>query len=1049
MSVWEHLAPSYRGEIISVLAQQLQYATLTQFRSLWDYTLCPDEKLFPGVPLGNRAELLEKEVDVSCDGKFALSDDMATYYYLKMATTWLTEDKGLYLFAEALMDSGIWKLDVDATVSQRDALLQHCVSLEAPANYSNPKEWYEIMDKLTASVSSQSTYDKQEAFLKRVTKARFIHSYVKHIRENRETEAGLKSKKTHKQVKGYLWDPTDVQLAYYDNKWVNCTAPYKIAHYRGVYYVAPEDGIGTGYCFTSKDFSRLITFITTRRNAFAYAKLSETTRPYSNWNGALRYLLSRVKATCRGSGDIHRLCEAWGKANAIMLSKMAGPLAKAGTRQLEIDFIDKGYDKEVDLGEHQSSVTCKNPSDTIDCCMVHRILPPPAYDPIGIFSDELALHRGTNPTGKDISEEAEQDYLRWEKYMRFMFIRAFQKKYGYSPGSIKEDYKDTAFGKRYQQKVEKKKSMAVNFDQCHMINLRGCLPYKHRDDDYHLYFEDTGFCPDAASEIKKVHEIDKKKSNQLLYMLYCDTPIDLRQCKKELAEGKPSWSHNFRVGYKCEAAKSASRLFFIGDMTDKILFQELEENISEFITSVDGNAIGISDKQLIQKMAQMVEQANSVADNEGKGFISYDIKAWSPHMSPRFQRSQFEFWAEVFNQPHVGNLQLIYDNAVIYLSTLHWYAKYKLQGANLEGMNGKMLTFGHVCVMGSAVLKAKEKKVLDRKEVISLLALIDDGLASVIAERKRLKVLIPQLAEINRLVYQAVGLEMKLSKSFLSDRMSVFLNLYSFGGAKVMNAAKVFIKLGISNKAEHVSMPERLREIHSWTLSANKNGANWYTSHLCYLWECIRLIYAADRESPPMGLPGAFQLYMPVALGGYGIIPFHLCNATVGRLPISEAVTFLRVVSKALPDMRYLYGLMLNKSIRLKTGASIIRSPQTFQSADAHLVEMRMTATLERHVSKLNSGCYVGELFTLYSEDRLHQLGQNLIDLVQRQSLVSIDRLYNCTPERAISTIISKFRKSSSVTEMLGKKTVTKIIKLDRSEVLRINRSWAILTTYL
>jgi len=301
----------------------------------------------------------------------------------------------------------------------------------------------------------------------------------------------------------------------------------------------------------------------------------------------------------------------------------------------------------------------------------------------------------------------------------------------------------------------------------------------------------------------------------------------------------------------------------------------------------------------------------------------------------------------------------------------------------------------------------------------------------------------------NTKIQQYNDLEMKIQKCFLSDRFSVFLNTFAYGGAKLLNSAKVYLKLGISNKAEHISMPERFREVHSWTLSANKNGANWYASHVCYLWECIRLVYAADRVHPPEGLNGAFQLYMPVALGGYGLVPFHLCNATVGRLPLSEAVTFLKEASKVYKEVQPMFAIMLNKGARLKTGASFIRAPQTFTSTDPHMTEMRMTSFLERHVSQLTKGAYVGDIFSLYSEDNLHALGENVVDIISRISLVSIDKLYSITPERAIATIISKFRKSSTMTDLIGHRALTRIIKLDRAEIARVNKAWAGLTNYI
>jgi hypothetical protein len=1044
MSIWNNLAPCYKGEHVAVLSPQIEYRLLKTVNGVWDYELQTDEKLFPGVPNGLRSELLLQNVDVSCDGKFADSTDFHTWYTLKSAARWITSDRAVYGLYFAMQNKDLWKFTNPEPISKIRELVGHMLTLEGAANFANIKEWYSSTDKFHTMWTASEQMVNIISFTKRLTKARHIHSYKKHHIETLRDGVKLIKKPNGKSIKSANFDPSLVRLLSYDPKWLNVECAYRISSYRGIYYFIPKHSGSPGYLFTSKDMSRLINVAQTYMNATLYGKISEELNGISTWTASLSYLTKCIKEAVDGKSDIHRVCEAWNKANSIYYSRMAGPMAKSGTTILIQEFLDGKYDMEVDLSKHHEAITTKDPTLAVDASQVHRFMCPPAYDPTGIFVEERNLHAKPNKIGSELSAEAEEDFLRFAKYMRFAFIKAFQKRFGRNPGKAKHDEKDKGFTSKYNKDAENGKVTDVKFERSHLIDLKGCALWKSRDDDYHLYFEDTAFCADTKHGIATTNQSNKRESNQLLYMLTTGTKIDLRGAKEKLSKSEDDWGHYFRVGFKCESAKSKGRLFFIGNQIDKILFQELEENISEYLPYVAGNAIGLSDKKLVRKMAKMVSQKGDVAYDEGKGFVSFDIKAWSPHMASRFQEVQFQFWGEVFDQPHVSNMQRIYENASIFLSTLHWFSEYKLHGRNLEGMNGKMLTFGHVCVMGSSVRKSKIVGSIDRKTTIDLLALIDDGLASLISKKSLLPAYINKFAEESRKVYWHVGLEMKLSKCFLSDRFSVFLNTFSYGGAKLLTPGKVFIRLGISDKGEHVSIPERVRELHSWCLSANKNGANWVASHVAYLFELAKLMSAVDRENMPENMSGAFQMFAPVSLGGYGAVPFHLCHNTAGRLPISEAMTFLHEVAVKVSSCRPFYLHLCTAGIKLKSGASFLRAPATVTSTVPHLTEMRMLSMLEKEVSKFVSGAYVGDLLSLYSEENLHALGKSILDNYPRMSHLLIDTIYSCTPEKAVSSILSKFRKSSSIMDLLGERVVTRVIKADRAEVLRCNRAWRI-----
>ena len=169
-------------------------------------------------------------------------------------------------------------------------------------------------------------------------------------------------------------------------------------------------------------------------------------------------------------------------------------------------------------------------------------------------------------------------------------------------------------------------------------------------------------------------------------------------------------------------------------------------------------------------------------------FYNFDIAGWSPAMSEEAQRMVREPIGLLFGKPdYADKAQGVFSNAFIYMSLFGYKAWFRNLEANLEGYDGKSLTFYTISCMSLSVLEWRDRCVAEGlmtqaeslRYSAKLLAYIDDGSARLNLPTADYQVAVRMVEifkEVVPQVFAACGLKIEEAKSYPSDRFAIFLN---------------------------------------------------------------------------------------------------------------------------------------------------------------------------------------------------------------------------------------------------------------------------------
>jgi len=416
-------------------------------------------------------------------------------------------------------------------------------------------------------------------------------------------------------------------------------------------------------------------------------------------------------------------------------------------------------------------------------------------------------------------------------------------------------------------------------------------------------------------------------------------------------------------------------------------------------------------------------------------------------MSVEAQKMTCEFFAEMFDEKWIANVTDLFTNGEVAVSSGGFFAHYALMGSNLEGMLGKTLTYLMVCIMCVCVVKLKEMQVMKRGEKVDLLAFLDDGLGGWVLDLKNYQATVVKIMEVVREVYSSLSMELKPSKCYPSDRFFVFLNTMYYGGARLFDHTKTFLKAGISRSNEIMSAPERIREIGAWASGAAASGGDWVAVYCRYLWQVWDFVFKADPRYPLRSSDAVIHVFSPVPFGGLGACHQNALVSNIGRQPVSEAIAFLRMIGHVNPLLRNTISRVFARPMRRKDGASFLRAPGTVLVVGKHLVESTLSRRIEEKVAATTPSVYLEPILTLDRAECLDSIGRHMMATRRPLAKMFIESIYEAMPEKIIEDLLAKFKKSDTVAAMFGKQFVRDINEKYKKDIRDTNKTFAVWLT--
>lgn len=1026
MSVVNSCLPCYRGAAIHDLAKYLSYEDSLKFPSIWDYTLRPDESLFPGVACGNRKNLIADCVDVSKDAEFAFDSNKYLLNLLAQRKTWLIDTDACYEFAHRLMKEALpmSKTHVDPRVAEFG------MDLVKESGLINPKDF---MDAAVATAASEHVGlqgEKVMNILQRILDMTKMHSSRRIKREIMDGE--YRTAKDYKKPinDAQVRNVTDIAINYMPLSAEFPDITFRIANFNGSFFVMFEDDQEEGYLLTSKDFPRMSYYVNAKTSVIKLSAYMKEVYKDFTLELALDYFTRLFQR--RGLRD--RMPEAFVSASNISLNTLAGFLSASGMQEMIADHVAEGLEELVPHKAFLAKFVGLNDVQHRLFRSVIRVAMPPSYDVPGIFSDEKKLHSTKNPIGAEISPEAERTYLDFLAYNRLAFCRQFKKQYGRYPGRV--DNPSTDDEKKYNACVDSKSGMKLTLDLARRVNLRGSLAYQSRSGNVGAHLKDTAMMPHTLNPSSR----GVTETNQIAYMASAQEVFDLEDWRAKFAD--EDYVHYHKVGYKNEVAKEKGRLFFISELKDKLLLGELEDNIGVFLKGCPGNAVGAPPADVANSIFSAM--CTEPVDGEAKLLISDDISKWSPYMPLRVQRDSANFWAEVFDQPWIAKSTAINERDYVVLDTAGWKAHYSSNGSNKEGQTGKQMSYIMTNLKAFAVAKCRGKyggtKLFNG--AVNLLTFLDDGFTAADISTENYKATASAVLKTLVEVQRDCGFIMKLKKSFPSDRFCQFLSREYYMGARIYDPVKSVTKRSLRQDELVTSLPEDIREVTAWASGATESGTPKEYVYACYIIDCARTVTRKTGIAVKADHNDVSFLFAPTAAGGCGAMPPHGVLASLVKDMYVEQLEILRMGCYISPAIRAKYVRVINADVSMKSGRGILRAHKTVTLQLNKMSEQRVTRAIEAKFLADGGSAYVRDMLSACSGPEIEDFGLTVAASNRQVLGVNLDDLYESSPLSMYDAILAKFKKSDTLTASLGKETTRGLIRAYKNDAVKCQTIW-------
>lgn len=515
----------------------------------------------------------------------------------------------------------------------------------------------------------------------------------------------------------------------------------------------------------------------------------------------------------------------------------------------------------------------------------------------------------------------------------------------------------------------------------------------------------------------------------LLRYLFDDSCPTVAKARNRLGRA----SHVHRVGFKMEAHKPVSRLFFIGNYTDRLVQSEMEENVHRIALHCPGYMIGQSTEFKTKKIMGMV--APRLEHDERVYFLNFDISAWSPGMRDDIQRLSHAAWGEVFDRPEFHLAHRINEGATIALNKRGYRASYINPGANLEGYNGKELTFLHCALMGYSVYRYRRGS--GHEVTVPLAAYIDDGLASFREKAVNGSRRFLEFAGVVEETYQSLGFLLEKSKCFLSDSFAIFLNEIYLGGQHITYGLRAIMRVGTAAFDKHETLCARANTYLSGAQGAMKAGLDVISSLVCYIWLIGRMLLVYGVREFMDARASVLYAFTPRGLGGLGAGTAVAIATNLVTDGFVEGIASLQEMCLAYPAYRDKVSSILRQDVVVKSEVAIMLNPRTLEAPQKSMSENRLRSSVAAALVKAPLARRARQLVRLYKCVRIEDLARAIVRPNVSTSEVVLQEIVSATPLALIEALVRKFDSARTMANLIGTREFARVTRANRADGLQ------------
>jgi len=782
---------------------------------------------------------------------------------------------------------------------------------------------------------------------------------------------------------------------------------------------------GTCYVLLKQDIDRLerlivgVAEIHEYISMYSILKLGEKARMEAFFAQCLGEFRQAVKKSDNDS--VNYVCRAFDVCYHTILAEFAQDISFRAVKEQRDKAIAEGLDRIINITMLTKTAAEIPIKEALEVALWYKVLPQPDFDYFGTMARQKIMYDNPNPINVT-DPNGFETVLAWYKWL---MIVAFYNVHHECPGMLREDAPDEDWASMYPRI----KPSAIPITGVQYIDLRNSFLFRQYGTDVLGLVKDKAICPETIKAVRHqddLNHLPRQSKNHLLNVILRPVPIDMLKLYPEI----DLLFNDVKADDKPEAKKPFGRLFMEAHTDMRLLNSEYEESVTHYAKTLEGYLQG---KHLGEKINLMnrVSEFHSPVDGYSSVIISFDLKRWSPQMNPKVHPALDKLWSEAFGMPHLEriNRQFLEGNLHYVRRNIHHVME--KTGADYEGWGGKRLTMYQLAVMYYTLSNLRSKGYIDKPARFA--CQIDDGILRLLVKTDRLKELLQPIMDCIEDSYRNAGLVISWDKTFVSTRLSVFLNEVRFIGRSVTPGLRTILKITNRSDDPVPSMLSDLATLASTTRGAISSGAPPMAAYGIYSVMATDTLHRWGKRDLQLSQTHAIRFFASVNFGGYGGASMLQLMGSLEENTHSGSLGALRLIARVFPLTIKTINLIINQPIKPMPTNLTVTNPVAFRIQSRVLRGDRGLMVVERHLMRRVSTPVLSALAATDSAQPSTVLG-SFISMTQTVPVELRELFSQATFLVALRQLATKFLRARTALTLVPKKALFRAFLANQTE---------------
>lgn len=754
--------------------------------------------------------------------------------------------------------------------------------------------------------------------------------------------------------------------------------------------------------------------------------------PYRELRAAVLLELDILRDTCLGSTymQLQKVCKYYKKAMDLYQSYLAGELADDRRKDLADDLLDAP--SSMDATAFVMRLKRRSLEIAQESGKIYRILCAPDYDIGEAYLKRAKQLHLPNPKGPHVNRNVPLDLDDFRKYHASMLLDATARMNGGkgvgtpigAPPAWWDEW--VLHGKR-----------PGGIDWVDTFNWEGAVRYRERDATDPEVWKDSTTCEEEWVEAMAPRENPRTLKRNMLTRLLRDEDCPMPDtARREITREY----HLLRAGFKMEAHKDVARIFYIGNLSDRLFGSEIENNIARVAAHVSGYTVGAPIADIVRRIGRCY--APTVAGSSEVYHISSDYEAWSPGMHGNVQRVSHANWAKLFGKPEIKQQRHINEYSWLLLNKRGYTGAVQNAEANYEGLNGKEMTVIHCAMVGYTIYRARLGGL--KIPIADFAAFIDDGALTVVMPREPGHTTFKQFWGFYVETTAFLGYKLDVAKCYLSTRFLIYLNEVYYGGRHIAHGLRAVMRIGTRTAKRGETISDILEAAGAGCRGASKCGIS-----SVQIWKCCIIVHAVElyirfQEEVLSARATVFFAYAPRILGGLQAPIGLTLDCNFSGSGATESLAYIKTYLKYNEEVRTWYLKLARTSVRQCSGPTLIRNYRTVSPTGASLLSDYVSPAIRHALDGFVTSSF-GDRLVLYGtvhDDK--EIGESILKNTAVISATVLATLDKSLISSVFTAFLKKFESSSTMQKILGARrlyAIERAIEVDEWEYLRTFRA--------